>query len=74
MALVLTGHSLTSLNVFTLLNILSNLKLYVTILIGDCLRNLADAKNSCDRLQGLIEKKASTVNLGDEHTLLPLEV
>ena len=75
MALVLSGHSLTSFNVFTLLNILSNLKLYVTILIGDCLRNLADAKNSCDRLQRLIEKKApSKVNVGDAHTLLPLEV
>ena len=74
-ALVLSGHSLTSFNVFTLLNILSNLKLYVTILIGDCLRNLADAKNSCDRLQRLIEKKApSKVNVGDAHTLLPLEV
>lgn len=75
MALVLTGHSLTSFNVFTLLNILSNLKMYVTIYIGDCLRNLADVKNSCDRLQRLIEKKASLkVNVGDVHTLLPLEV
>ena len=49
--------------------------MYVTIYIGDSLRNLADVKNSCDRLQRLIEKKASLkVNVGDVHTLLPLEV
>ncbi|XP_068682854.1 ATP-binding cassette sub-family C member 4-like [Montipora foliosa] len=58
LTLLLTGHSLTSFKVFTLLSIYANVKFFVSIFIGECLVYLADAKTACDRMQKLIEKKA----------------
>ena len=55
--LLFTENSLTSFKVFTLMTLLSNLKLVVTIFIADSLRYIADAKTACRRMQRLIEKR-----------------
>ena len=73
--LLLTGHSLTSLNVFTLMSILSNIKLFVTIYIGECLRYIADARTACGRMQNLIEKKSVLAyKMDNRHQSSPLQV
>ncbi|KAL9978591.1 hypothetical protein ACROYT_G016125 [Oculina patagonica] len=56
--LLLTEHPLTSFQLFTLIAILSNIKMIVTIFIADALRLIADARTACNRMQRLIEKKA----------------
>ena len=71
--LLLTGHSLTSFKVFTLLSALANIKFIATIFVGYCLRDIADAQTSCHRIQSVIEKKSVLTNTLDQ-TLCPLEV
>ena len=56
--LLFTDNSLTSFKVFTLLTLLTNLKIVVTIFIADSLRYIADARTACSRMQNLIEKKS----------------
>lgn len=56
--LLLTDASLTSFKVFTLLTLLTNLKMVVTIFIADALRYIADARTACSRMQNLIAKKS----------------
>ena len=73
--LLLTGHSLTALSVFTLMSILSNIKLFVTIYIGECLRYIADARTACSRMQNLIEKKSVLAyKMDNRHQSSPLQV
>ena len=49
---------LTSFQVFTLLTLLTNIKMVVTIFIADSLRYIADARTACRRIQNVIEKKS----------------
>ena len=56
--LIFTENSLTSFKVFTLMTLLGNLKLVVTIFIADALRYIADARTACSRMQRLIEKRS----------------
>ena len=56
--LLVTENSLTSFKVFTLMTLLGNLKLVVTIFIADSLRRIADARTACHRMQRLIEKRS----------------
>ncbi|XP_020606653.1 multidrug resistance-associated protein 4-like, partial [Orbicella faveolata] len=56
--LLFMDTSLTSFKVFTLLTLLTNLKMVVTIFIADSLRYIADARTACSRMQNLIEKKS----------------
>ena len=75
MTLLLTGHSLTSFKAFTLMSILANVKFFVTIFIGDCLRYIADARTACERMQRLIEKKSAlTCKMDHKHKLTPLQI
>ena len=75
MTLLFTGHSLTSLKVFTLISILANVKFFVTIFLGEVLRYISDARTACDRMQRLIEKKsASARKMDHQHKLAPLKV
>ena len=75
MTLLLTGHSLTSFKAFTLMSILANVKFFVTIFIGNCLRYIADARTACERMQRLIEKKSVlTCKMDHKHKLTPLQV
>ena len=54
--LLFADTPLTSFTVFTLLTLLNNLKMVVTIFIADSLRYIADARTACSRMQHLIEK------------------
>jgi len=56
--LLFADTSLTSFKVFTLLTLLTNLKMVVTIFIADSLRYIADARTACSRMQNLMEKKS----------------
>ena len=56
--LLFKDASLTSFKVFTLLTLLTNIKMVVTIFIADSLRYIADARTACNRIQNLIEKKS----------------
>ena len=56
--LLFKDASLTSFQVFTLLTLLTNIKMVVTIFIADSLRYIADARTACSRMQNLIEKKS----------------
>ena len=56
--LLFTEGSLTSFKVFTLITLLTNVKMVVTIFIADSLRYIADARTACNRIQNLIEKKS----------------
>ena len=56
--LLFTDNSLTSFKVFTLLTLLTNVKMIVTIFIADSLRYIADARTACRRMQNLIEKQS----------------
>ena len=56
--LLFADTSLTPFKVFTLLTLLTNLKMIVTIFIADALRYIADARTACSRLQNLLEKKS----------------
>ena len=57
-ALVLTGISLTPVQVFTLLSALANIKLNVTLYIAESLRYIADAKTACNRMQRFLETES----------------
>ena len=57
-ALVLTGISLTPVQVFTLLSALANIKLNVTLFIAESLRYIADAKTACSRMQRFLETES----------------
>ena len=59
MTLLFTQGSLTSFEVFTLLAILANIKMVVTIFIADSLRYIADARTACSRMQNLIERTST---------------
>ncbi|KAJ7392175.1 hypothetical protein OS493_013547 [Desmophyllum pertusum] len=75
--LLLTENTLTSFKVFTLLSILANLKMAVTIFIAESLRYIADARTACNRMQRLIEKKSILAYKMDHHAkdkLTSLEV
>ena len=48
--LLFTENSLTSFKVFTLMTLLGNLKLVVTIFIADSLRYIAEARTACRRM------------------------
>ncbi|KAJ7392174.1 hypothetical protein OS493_013546 [Desmophyllum pertusum] len=67
MTLLLTETTLTSFKVFTLLSILANLKMAVTIFIAESLRYIADARTACNRMQRLIEKKYIVAYKMDHH-------
>ena len=56
--LLFTEASLTPFKVFTLLTLLTNIKIVVTIFIADSLRYIADARTACRRMQNLIEKRS----------------
>ena len=74
MTLLFTGHSLTSFKVFTLLSTLANVKLLVSVYVGEVLSDIADARTACDRMQRLIEKKsASARKMDHQHKLAPLK-
>ena len=54
---------------------MANMKMFVTLFIGDCLRHLSDARTACDRMQRLIEKKPILgTKMKNQHTLPPLDV
>lgn len=55
MTLLLTGNLLTSFKAFTLLSVLGNTKLVVTIFLVYSLRFIADARTACSRMQRLLE-------------------
>ena len=58
-----------------MLSTLANIKLFVTIFIGQCLRHLADARTACDRMQRLVEKKPILeTKMKNQHKLPPLSV
>jgi len=57
-SLLFTDASLTSFKVFTLLTLLTNIKMVITISIADSLRYIADARTACSRMQNLIETKS----------------
>ena len=66
--LLFTEGSLTSFKVFTLITLLTNVKMVVTIFIADSLRYIADARTACNRIQNLIEKKSMlTRNMDYQH-------
>ena len=54
--LLYADTTLTSFKVFTLLTLLSNLKMVVTMFIADSLRVIADARTACRRIENLIGK------------------
>ncbi|XP_078368634.1 ATP-binding cassette sub-family C member 4-like isoform X1 [Oculina patagonica] len=56
--MLFTKHPLTSLKIFTLISILSNIQFIVTVFIAEALHFIADARTACNRMQRLIEKKA----------------
>ena len=73
--LLFTEHSLTSFKVFTLMTLLGNLKLVVTIFIADSLRRIADARTACQRMQRLIEKRSIlTRRINQQNDLYTLDV
>ena len=73
--LLLTDALLTSFKVFTLLTLLSNIKMVVTIFIADALRYIADARTACSRMQNLIENKSKlTRNMSHRDNLSTLDV
>ena len=73
--LLFTENLLTSFKVFTLMTLLGNLKLVVTIFIADSLRRIADAKTACDRMQRLIEKRSILRrNMDQQNDLYTLHV
>lgn len=75
MTLLLTGHSVTSFEAFTLVSTLGNIKFFVTIFLGECLLYFADAKTACKRIQKLVEKKSvSSWKMVHNHKLSALEV
>ena len=57
-SLVLTGISLTPVQVFTLLSAFGNIKLNVTLFIAESLRFIADAKATCSRMQQFLENES----------------
>ena len=66
--LLFTEGSLTSFKVFTLITLLTNVKMVVTIFIADSLRYIADARTACNRIQNLMEKKSMlTRNMDYQH-------
>ena len=65
--LLFTESSLTSFKVFTLLTLLSNIKMVVTIFIADSLRYIADARTACRRMQNLIEKRFMLLTRNMDH-------
>ena len=73
--LLFTENSLTSFKVFTLMTLLGNLKLVVTIFIADSLRRIADARTACQRMQRLIEKRSIlTRRINQQNDLYTLDV
>ena len=73
--LLFTENSLTSFKVFTLMTLLGNLKLVVTIFIADSLRRIADARTACSRMQRLIEKRSiSTRQMDHQNNIYTLDV
>ena len=71
MILLFTDNSLTSFKVFTLLTLLTNVKMIVTIFIADSLRYLADARTACRRMQNLIEKRSMFLTGKMDHQYHP---
>ena len=69
--LLFTEGSLTSFKVFTLLTLLANIKMVVTIFIADSLRYLADARTACRRMQNLIEKRSMFLTGKMDHQYHP---
>ena len=59
--LLFKDTSLTPFQVFTLLTLLTNIKMVVTIFIADALRYIADARTACSRMQNLVEKKSMLI-------------
>ena len=63
--LLFTEDSLTSFKIFTLMSLLSNLKMVATLFIADSLRYIADARAACRRMQRLIEKRTISMRKMD---------
>lgn len=61
-ALLLAGIPLKSFQVFTFLSALANIRLVVTLCVGESLRHIVDAKTALDRVQRVIEKKSISLS------------
>ncbi|CAH3031314.1 unnamed protein product [Pocillopora meandrina] len=70
--LLLTGNLLISFMAFTLLLVLSNTKMVVTIFLVHGLRYIADARTACCRMQRILENNSlSKMQIDHGDTILP---